>query len=186
MLTADAFGVLPPISKLTPEQAAYHFLSGYTAKVAGTEAGVTEPQATFSACFGEPFMVHEPTVYAEMLSEKIKKHNADVWLINTGWSGGPYGVGKRMNIAYTRAMVHAALDGTLAKVETETDPIFQLAIPAACPDVPSEVLNPRNTWADKDAYDVQAAKLANMFHENFKRFGDTVSDEIADSGPIKQ
>lgn len=186
MLTADAFGVLPPISKLTPEQAAYHFLSGYTAKVAGTEAGVTEPQATFSACFGEPFMVHDPTVYAEMLSEKIKKHNADVWLINTGWSGGPYGIGKRMNIAYTRAMVRSALNGTLARVETKVDPVFQLAIPATCPDVPDEVLNPRNTWEDKDAYDAQAAKLADMFHENFKRFGDTVSDEIANSGPVKQ
>ena len=184
MLTADAFGVLPPISKLTPEQAAYHFLSGYTAKVAGTEKGVTEPQATFSACFGEPFMVHDPTVYADMLSEKIRTHGSDVWLINTGWSGGPPGVGERISIAYTRAMVHAALDGALAQVETKIDPIFNLAVPVHCPEVPDDVLEPRSTWADKEAYDVQAHKLASMFDENFKKFAGKVSYEIAETGPV--
>lgn len=184
MLTADAFGVLPPISKLTPEQAAYHFLAGYTAKVAGTERGVIEPQATFSACFGEPFMVHDPVVYAEMLSEKIKNHGSDVWLVNTGWSGGPYGVGERMKISFTRAMIHAALDGSLAQVETQIDPFFQLAVPVSCPNVPDEVLNSRNTWKDKEAYDAQANKLAQMFQENFKRFGETVPDEIAGTGPV--
>ncbi len=184
MLTADAFGVLPPISKLTPEQAAYHFLSGYTAKVAGTEKGVTEPQATFSACFGEPFMVHDPTVYADMLSEKIRTHGSDVWLINTGWSGGPPGVGERISIAYTRAMVHAALDGALTQVETKIDPIFNLAVPVHCPEVPDEVLEPRSTWADKEAYDVQAHKLASMFDENFKKFAGKVSYEIAETGPV--
>jgi phosphoenolpyruvate carboxykinase (ATP) len=145
MLTADAFGVLPPIARLTPAQAMYHFLSGYTAKVAGTEKGITEPQAVFSACFGAPFMALSPTVYANLLGEKIAKHNVDVWLVNTGWSVGPYGVGQRMKIAYTRAMVRAALDGTLNTVPMETDPVFGLAVPTACPDVPAEILNARST-----------------------------------------
>src|SRR5215212_8847396 len=154
MLTADAFGVLPPVSRLSPEQAMYHFLSGYTAKVAGTEKGLgKEPQATFSTCFGAPFMVHHPGVYAELLRERIAKHNANCWLVNTGWSGGPYGEGQRMKIAYTRAMVRAALDGQLANVPTEPDPIFGVNVPITCPDVPSEVLWARKTWKDPNAYD---------------------------------
>jgi phosphoenolpyruvate carboxykinase (ATP) len=170
MLTADAFGVLPPISKLTPEQAMYHFLSGYTAKVAGTERGVTEPTATFSTCFGAPFMVHHPTVYAKLLGERIAKHEVVCWLVNTGWTGGAYGTGKRMAIAHTRAMVNAALDGSLAKATFEKEPFFGLAIPTALGDVPSHVLNPRNAWADGAAYDAQAKKLAGLFEENFKKF----------------
>jgi phosphoenolpyruvate carboxykinase (ATP) len=183
MLTADAFGVLPPIAKLTPAQAMYHFLSGYTAKVAGTEKGVTEPQATFSTCFGAPFMVLSPAVYANLLGEKIAKHNVNVWLVNTGWSGGPYGVGQRMKIAYTRAMVHAALDGALNDVPTVNDPLFDIAVPTACPNVPPEVLNPRNTWSDKAAYDAQARKLAEMFAENFKAFANDVTAEVRAAGP---
>ena len=183
MLTADAFGVLPPIAKLTSAQAMYHFLSGYTAKVAGTEKGVTEPSATFSACFGAPFMALSPTVYADMLGEKIARHNVNVWLVNTGWSGGPYGVGQRMPIAYTRAMVHAALNGALGHVPTATDPIFGVAVPSSCPDVPTEALNPRSTWADGAAYDQQARKLAAMFGENFKTFADQVSPEVRQAGP---
>lgn len=182
-LTADAFGVLPPIAKLTSEQAMYHFLSGYTAKVAGTERGVTEPQATFSACFGAPFLPLPPGKYAELLGQKIEKHGADVWLVNTGWSGGPYGVGSRMKIAYTRAMVNAALNGQLADVPTETDPIFGLHIPTHCPDVPDAVLNPRNTWADQADYDTQAKKLAAMFDDNFKHFTGQVSEGVKAAGP---
>ena len=170
MLTADAFGVLPPIAKLTPEQAMYHFLSGYTAKVAGTERGVTEPTATFSTCFGAPFMVHHPTVYANLLGKRIASHEASCWLVNTGWTGGPYGVGKRMKIAYTRAMVNAAIDGRLAGASFEPEPFFGLSLPTAVPDVPADVLNPRNAWADTAAYDAQAKKLAALFAENFKRF----------------
>ncbi|MBI3242413.1 MAG: phosphoenolpyruvate carboxykinase (ATP) [Chloroflexi bacterium] len=182
-LTADAFGVLPPVSRLSAEQAMYYFLSGYTAKLAGTERGVTEPQATFSTCFGAPFMVHHPHVYANMLKEKIAQHQSQVWLINTGWSGGPYGVGSRMKISYTRAMVTAILDGRLRDVPTETDPIFGLHIPTACPGVPAEVLVPRNTWADKDAYDAKAKDLAHKFVENFQQFVDKVEAGIAASGP---
>ncbi|RMF02662.1 MAG: phosphoenolpyruvate carboxykinase [Chloroflexi bacterium] len=182
-LTADAFGVLPPISRLSPEQAMYHFISGYTAKVAGTERGVTEPQATFSACFGAPFMARHPGVYADLLGQKIAKHNAKVWLVNTGWSGGPYGVGHRMEIAYTRAMVHAALDGRLNNAEFVTDPIFGVEVPTTCPGVPPEVLIPRNTWTDKEAYDAQAKKLAQMFNENFKEFEDGVSDAVKAAAP---
>jgi len=182
-LTADAFGVIPPVSKLTPEQGMYHFLSGYTAKVAGTERGVTEPQATFSTCFGAPFMTQHPNVYAELLGEKIAKHEVKCWLVNTGWTGGPYGVGHRMKIAYTRAMVNAALDGDLEKVDYVTDPIFGLEIPQSCPNVPDEVLNPKNTWADKSAYDAQAKTLAAMFNENFKQFEDQVSDEVKKTAP---
>ena len=170
MLTADAFGVLPPIAKLTPEQAMYHFLSGYTAKVAGTEKGVTEPTATFSTCFGAPFMVHHPTVYAALLGERIAKHEVTCWLVNTGWTGGPYGVGSRMAIAHTRAMVNAAIEGSLKGASYQKEPFFGLAIPSAVPGVPDEVLNPRNAWADKAAYDVQAKKLAALFFENFKKF----------------
>jgi phosphoenolpyruvate carboxykinase (ATP) len=161
----------------------YHFLSGYTAKVAGTEKGVTEPQATFSACFGAPFLALPPAKYAEMLGEKIDRHGATVWLVNTGWSGGPYGVGKRMKIAYTRAMVNAAIEGKLDDVPTTPDPVFGLGVPQSCPDVPAEVLQPRETWSDKDAYDKQAHQLAQMFIDNFKQFDDTVSQEIRDAGP---
>lgn len=185
MLTADAFGVLPPISKLTPDQAAYHFLSGYTAKVAGTEKGVTEPQATFSTCFGAPFMVHHPSVYAKLLTEKIAKHNVTIWLVNTGWTGGPYGTGSRMSIKYTRAMVHAALDGSLDNVKFHTDPIFGLAIPESVPGVPSEVLQPRNTWKDGAAYDAQAQKLSDLFHKNFEQYAQYVTPEVRNAGPIK-
>jgi phosphoenolpyruvate carboxykinase (ATP) len=182
-LTADAFGVLPPISRLSPEQAMYHFISGYTAKVAGTERGVTEPQATFSACFGAPFMAQHPGVYADLLGEKIAKYGAKVWLVNTGWSGGPFGVGHRMEIAYTRAMVHAALDGRLNKVDFTKDPIFGVEVPVSCPGVPPEVLKPRETWTDKKAYDAQAKKLAQMFVDNFKQFEDGVTAEIKGAAP---
>ena len=178
MLTADAFGVLPPIAKLSPEQAMYHFLSGYTAKVAGTERGITEPTATFSTCFGAPFMVHHPTVYARLLGERIAKHQASCWLVNTGWTGGPYGVGKRMKIRYTRAMVNAAIEGRLAGASFEPEPFFGLAIPTAVPDVPSEVLNPRNAWSDTAAYDAHAKKLAGLFAENFTRFESHASPEL--------
>ncbi|MBV8299564.1 MAG: phosphoenolpyruvate carboxykinase (ATP) [Candidatus Eremiobacteraeota bacterium] len=178
MLTADAFGVLPPIAKLSAEQAMYHFLSGYTAKVAGTERGITEPTATFSACFGAPFMVHHPTVYAKLLGERIAAHAASCWLVNTGWTGGPYGVGKRMKIGYTRAMVNAAIGGRLASARYETEPFFGLAIPTAVPDVPSEVLNPRNAWDDKAAYDAQARRLAGLFANNFKKFEGHASPQL--------
>ncbi|HRI44705.1 MAG TPA: phosphoenolpyruvate carboxykinase (ATP) [Fimbriimonadaceae bacterium] len=169
-LTCDAFGVLPPISRLTPEQAMFHFLNGYTAKVAGTEAGVTEPQTTFSTCFGAPFLPLRPKVYAELLRDKIARHGAKVWLVNTGWTGGPYGVGSRMKLAYTRAMIDAAFSGGLDGVEFVTDPVFGLSVPTTCPNVPSEVLLPRNTWSDKDAYDAKATQLAGMFEENFRKF----------------
>ncbi|CAA9358646.1 MAG: Phosphoenolpyruvate carboxykinase [ATP] [uncultured Gemmatimonadaceae bacterium] len=182
-LTADAFGVLPPIAKLTPEQAMYYFLSGYTAKVAGTERGVTEPQATFSACFGAVFLVWHPTKYAEMLGALLKEHGSQVWLVNTGWTGGAYGVGSRMKLAHTRAMVRAAVGGQLAAVPTATDPIFGLAIPQQVPGVPTEVMNPRGTWKDGAAYDTQATKLAGMFRENIKKFGGQVSDAIQAAGP---
>ena len=182
-LAADAYGVLPPLSRLTPEQAMYHFLSGYTAKLAGTERGVTEPKAAFSACFGAPFLPRHPGVYAEMLGEKLRTHNARVWLVNTGWSGGPYGVGKRMSLGHTRSMIKAALAGDLDHVETQTDPVFGLHVPVSVPGVPSEILTPRNTWADKEAYDVQAAKLAGMFKENFEKFADQVPDGVKAAGP---
>ncbi len=184
MLTADAFGVLPPISKMTPEQAMYHFLSGYTAKLAGTEKGLgDEPVATFSACFGAPFMALHPSVYAEMLGQKIAEHDVDCWLVNTGWTGGPHGVGHRMKIGHTRAMVHAALDGSLSDVPTVADPVFGLHVPESCPGVPSEVLNPRNTWEDKDAYDRAAANLARMFGENFKDYEAYVDDDVKAVNP---
>ena len=182
-LTCDAFGVLPPISRLTPSQAAYHFISGYTAKVAGTEVGVTEPQATFSACFGEPFMPMHPGVYADLLSSKMDEHGSTAWLINTGWSGGPYGVGNRMKIKYTRAMLNAALDGDLDNVEYIVDDRFGFEIPTSCPGVPSEVLIPKQTWEDGQAYDATADKLANMFNENFKRYSDGVSTDVNAAAP---
>ena len=183
MLTADAFGVLPPISRLSPAQAMYHFLSGYTAKVAGTERGITEPQATFSACFGSPFMALNPGVYAELLGKKTAQHNVQVWLVNTGWSGGPYGIGQRMKLGYTRAMISAALNGPLAQVPMSNDPFFGVRIPQICPDIPPEVLQPRKTWKDPQAYDVQARKLAGMFTENFKQFANDVSSDIRAAGP---
>ena len=178
MLTCDAFGVLPPISQLTPDQAMYHFLSGYTAKVAGTERGLKEPQATFSTCFGAPFMPRHPTVYAKLLGEKMAKHGAKCWLVNTGWSGGGFGVGERMEIKHTRAMVNAALDGRLAGASFTADVNFGVLVPDACPDVPDEVLNPRNTWTDKDAYDAQAKDLRRLFEENFQQFESAVDDKV--------
>ena len=183
-LTCDAFGVLPPISRLTSAQAAYHFISGYTAKVAGTEIGVTEPQATFSACFGEPFMPMHPGVYADLLSSKMAEHGSTAWLINTGWSGGSYGVGSRMKIKYTRAMLNAAMDGELDNVEYVTDERFGFEIPKSCPGVPSEVLIPKQTWSDGDAYDATADKLAAMFNENFERYSEGVSAEVNAAAPV--
>jgi phosphoenolpyruvate carboxykinase (ATP) len=182
-LTCDAYGVLPPIARLTKEQAMYYFLSGYTAKVAGTERGVTEPQATFSACFGAVFLVWHPTKYAEMLGELLDTHKSRVWLLNTGWSGGAAGTGSRMKISWSRAMVRAALAGALDAVPTTVDPIFGLAVPQSIPDVPAAVLSPRSTWTDGAAYDAQAKKLVGMFHDNFKKFGTAVSDAIRNAGP---
>ena len=183
LLTADAFGVLPPIARLTPEQAMYYFLSGYTAKVAGTERGVTEPQATFSACFGAVFLVWHPTKYADMLGRLLEEHGSRVWLVNTGWTGGPYGVGSRMRLAHTRAMVRAALTGELDAVPTVSDPVFGLAVPESAPGVPREVMNPRATWSDPAAYDAQAAKLAAMFTRNFAQFADHVHPKVRAAGP---
>jgi len=183
-LTADAFGILPPISRLTPEQAMYHFISGYTAKVAGTERGVTEPQATFSACFGAPFMPLHPTVYAELLAEKIRTHNSNVWLVNTGWTGGPYGTGHRMKLAYTRKMLSEALAGNLDRIEYSEDPFFGLSMPSNVTGIPSDILNPRNTWRDKEAYDKKANELAKMFTENFNQFKKQAAKEILEAGPV--
>lgn len=183
-LTADAFGVLPPISKLTKEQAMYHFLSGYTSKLAGTERGITKPEATFSTCFGAPFLPRTPETYASMLGEKIEMDNVDVFLVNTGWTGGSYGTGSRMKLRYTRAMVEAALQGELSNADTEIDPVFGLAMPVRCPGVPDELLNPRHAWEDKDSYDITAKHLASQFIENFKRF-DSVKEAIRLAGPIK-
>jgi phosphoenolpyruvate carboxykinase (ATP) len=183
MLTADAFGVVPPIARLSPEAAMYHFLSGYTAKVAGTEKGVTEPKATFSTCFASPFIPLSPGVYAKMLGERIARHDARVWLVNTGWTGGPYGSGSRMKIEHTRAMIRAALSGALDKVAYARDPVFNLELPASCPDVPAAVLQPRTTWPKADDYDRQAEKLARMFAENFKTFEAGVDRAVRDAGP---
>lgn len=183
-LTADALGVLPPVSRLTKEGAMYHFMSGYTSKLAGTERGIKEPKAVFSECFGAPFMPRHASIYAKMLGEKIKQHNTRVYLINTGWSGGPYGVGKRIKIKYSRAMVTAALSGSLDIVHYRHDDLFNLDIPTECPDVPSEILDPKNTWIDKDSYDLNAKKLAQMFVENFTKFED-VSEDIVKAGPKK-
>ncbi|HEY9401062.1 MAG TPA: phosphoenolpyruvate carboxykinase [Pyrinomonadaceae bacterium] len=183
MLTADAFGVLPPVARLTPEQAMYHFLSGYTAKIAGTERGVTEPEATFSTCFGAPFMVLHPGTYADLLGQKLTRHKANCWLVNTGWSGGPYGEGQRMKIKYTRAMIRAILSGALSEVETRPDPIFGVGVPVSCPDVPAEVLVPRNTWKDPEAYDRKARELAERFNKNFTKYADGVSPEVRAVAP---
>jgi len=182
-LTADAFGVMPPLARLTPEQAMYHFLSGYTAKVAGTERGVTEPSATFSSCFGAPFLPLHPGVYAKMLGEKLAQHGTRVWLVNTGWTGGPHGVGSRMKLAHTRRMVAAALAGELDQATFRTDPVFGFAVPTEVPGVPAEVLTPRATWPDGAAYDAQAAKLAGMFRENFAEFASQVPAEVVAAGP---
>ncbi|MBT8255392.1 MAG: phosphoenolpyruvate carboxykinase (ATP), partial [Bacteroidia bacterium] len=183
-LTADAFGVLPPISKLTPGQAAYHFISGYTAKVAGTEEGIDEPLPSFSACFGAPFMPLHPTKYAEMLSAKMQEAGVNVWLVNTGWTGGPYGIGRRMKLKYTRAMISAALENKLEHVQYDLHPIFGLSMPHECPNVPSEVLNPRVTWADKEAYDRKAQELANSFTKNFEQFASYANEEILAGAPV--
>lgn len=183
-LTADAFGVLPPISKLTKEQAMYHFLSGFTSKLAGTERGITSPQPVFSTCFGSPFLPLPASVYAEMLGQKIDEHGVNVYLVNTGWTGGEYGVGTRMKLSYTRAMVRAAIDGKLDNVETEQGSVFGVAIPKEVPGVPSDVLNPRNAWADKDAYDKKAKELADSFRENFKKFAGVSEEIISKGGPI--
>ncbi|MDQ3190207.1 MAG: phosphoenolpyruvate carboxykinase (ATP) [Bacteroidota bacterium] len=182
-LTADAFGVIPPISKLTPGQAMYHFISGYTAKVAGTEVGITEPQTTFSACFGKAFLPLHPTKYADLLGKKMKESNVNVWLINTGWSGGPYGVGERIKLKYTRAMITAALNGELDNVEYAQTPFFKLAIPKTCPNVPDEILNARDTWKDKAAFDAKAAHLAGAFAKNFQQYADNASEEILAAAP---
>ena len=184
MLTADAFGVLPPVSRLTPEQAMYHFLSGYTAKVAGTEKGVSEPEATFSTCFGAPFMILHPSVYADLLGERIAEHKVNCWLVNTGWTGGPYGAGERVRIGHTRSMIRAILSGALAQVETHPDPVFGVHVPASCPDVPTEVLVPRNTWRDPAAYDLKARDLARLFNENFKKYADGVSEKVRSVAPV--
>ena len=182
-LTADAFGVLPPVSRLTPTQASYHFISGYTAKVAGTEMGVVEPQATFSACFGAAFMMWHPNKYAELLAEKIEKHGAKAWLVNTGWTGGAYGVGSRIKLKYTRAIINAIHQGDFDQVETTQEPRFGLEVPLHCPGVPDDVLQPRNTWADKSAYDREIEKLVGLFQKNFSAFESKVNQEICDAGP---
>ena len=182
-LTCDAFGVLPPVSALSPAHAMYHFISGYTAKVAGTEMGVTEPQATFSPCFGGPFLVWHPSKYAELLAEKMRKHNARVWLVNTGWGGGGPGVGKRISLKNTRAIIDAIHDGSLANAKTQKDPVFGFDVVAECPNVPSEILVPRNTWADKAAYDATAKKLAGLFNKNFETYAAGASAEVKAAAP---
>lgn len=182
-LTCDAFGVLPPVARLSPEQAMYHFISGYTARVAGTEKGITEPSPTFSACYGGPFMPLHPQRYAQLLGERLERHGTQVWLINTGWTGGPAGEGQRIAIPYTRAMVNAVLDGRLDETATWMHPVFGVRVPEACPGVPTELLNPRDTWHDPQAYDTQAKKLAALFRENFERFADGVSEPIRNAAP---
>jgi phosphoenolpyruvate carboxykinase (ATP) len=181
-LTADAFGILPPIARLTREQALFYFLSGFTAKLAGTEIGVNEPQPTFSACFGAPFLPQPPAVYADMLGERLEEHGAIVWLVNTGWTGGPFGEGERMPIAATRSLLAAALEGSLADVEYRTDPVFGFEVPLEVPGVDANLLNPRSTWSDPEAYDRKAAELAAMFRDNFASLGD-VDPAIAAAGP---
>lgn len=183
MLTCDAFGVLPPIAKLSPAAATYHFVNGYTAKVAGTEQGIREPEAVFSACFGAPFMAQFPGVYAAILERKIREYHVQCWLVNTGWSGGPYGVGNRMKIAWTRKLIHAVLNGELANAEFINDPVFNLSVPKEMPGLPSEILEPRLTWPDKAAYDAQAKKLAQLFHENFKPYSAILSNDVREAGP---
>ena len=183
-LAADAFGVMPPLARLNPDQAMYHFLSGYTAKVAGTERGVTEPSATFSACFGAPFLPLHPGVYAKMLGERIERHGARVWLVNTGWTGGPYGTGSRMKLSLTRAMLRAALSGKLDQTRFTRDPVFGFEVPAEVPEVPAHLLSPRSTWADPAAYDAQARKLAAMFRENFEQYRSEVPQTVSQAGPV--
>lgn len=184
-LTCDAFGVLPPISQLTKSQTMYHFISGYTAKIAGTEAGITEPQSTFSACFGKPFLALHPMKYAEMLGKKLEESKAKVWLINTGWTGGAYGTGERISLKYTRAMISAVLDGELNKVVYANHEIFGVKIPTSCPNVPQEILNPKNTWSDKNAYDEKAFDLANQFAANMENYCDESAIDILSGGPVK-
>jgi phosphoenolpyruvate carboxykinase (ATP) len=183
MLTCDAFGVLPPLARLTPAQAMYHFISGYTAKVAGTETGITEPQLTFSTCFGAPFMSLDPSVYSDLLGRKIQEHDVRCWLINTGWSGGPYGIGKRMDIHHTRAMLRAALNGDLDDAPTTEDPVFGIQVPQCCPGVPDEVLQPISTWLDPEAYRAKAQELAHAFHENFRQFENQAPEAVKAAGP---
>ncbi len=183
LLTCDAFGVLPPVAKLTPEQAMYHFISGYTAKIAGTEIGITEPKATFSACFGAAFLVWHPTVYAELLAEKMRLHKTHAWIVNTGWTGGPYGTGTRMNLLHTRAIIDAIHDNSLDKVECVKDPIFGFEVPVSCPHVPEATLHPRLTWPDKEKFDATAKKLASLFQANFKEYQDQASVAIREAGP---
>lgn len=183
LLTCDAFGVLPPVSRLSPEQAMYHFISGYTAKVAGTEVGVTEPEATFSACFGAAFMVWHPTKYAELLAELMRRHGSHAWLVNTGWSGGAFGTGARIDLKFTRAVIDAIHDGSLVHAPTMVDPIFGLEVPIACAGVPDEILVPKNTWSDSAAYDETAKKLAQLFHDNFAKYYDAASEAIRSAGP---
>lgn len=183
MLTADAFGVLPPIARLTANEAMYHFISGYTAKVAGTEVGVTEPRATFSACFGAPFMVRHPSVYAQMLARKLDRHKVNCWLVNTGWTGGPYGVGSRMQIAHTRALIDAVFSGALDRAPMAADPVFRFMVPQEAPGVPKEIMNPRETWSDPAAFDAQAQKLAGLFHENFRQFKEQSPAGVAEAAP---
>jgi phosphoenolpyruvate carboxykinase (ATP) len=187
MLTCDASGVLPPIARLSPDQAMYHFISGYTSKVSGTEIDLgVEPEITFSACFGAPFMVHHPYFYAKLLKEKIIKNNVDCWLVNTGWTGGPFGVGKRMSIHHTRALLNSALTGKLKDVEYRTDEVFGFQVPASCEGVPSEVLDPANTWGNKKAYDSRYRQLASQFIENFKKYMEGVPKDILKAGPIRK
>jgi phosphoenolpyruvate carboxykinase (ATP) len=183
-LTCDAFGVLPPVSRLTPAQAMYHFISGYTAKVAGTEVGVKEPTATFSACFGGPFLVWHPSKYAELLAEKLKKHGTRVWLVNTGWSGGGFGVGKRIQLAHTRAIVDAIHGGQLVDAKVQRDPVFGFDVVRECPGVPPEILIPRNAWADAKAYDVAAKRLAELFRGNFRNYEAGASADVRAAGPV--
>jgi phosphoenolpyruvate carboxykinase (ATP) len=182
-LTCDAFGVLPPIAKLTPEMASYHFLSGFTAKVAGTEVGVKEPRPTFSTCFGAPFMPLHPTRYATMLTDRLAEHGTDCWLINTGWTGGPYGTGHRMSIQVTRALLAAALEGRLAKVKFKPHPVFRVLVPQSCEGIDATILDPRATWTDKEAYDATAQRLAHMFAENFAQYEEHASPQVIDAGP---
>ncbi len=183
-LTCDAFGILPPLSKLTPEQAMFYFISGYTAKVAGTEEGVVEPSATFSACFGAPFMPLHPNEYAQLLGEKIKDHNVNVWLVNTGWTGGPFGIGNRISLKHTRALINAVLEGKMNDISFSNFSVFNLSIPSMCPDVPGDILHPRNSWVDKEEYNQKRIELANMFNKNFEQFADKVSDNISEAAPM--
>ncbi len=182
-LTCDAFGVLPPVSRLTEAQAMYHFISGYTAKVAGTEVGVTDPETTFSSCFGAPFLVWHPAKYAEMLAQKIEEHGTDVWFVNTGWSGGAYGVGARINLPHTRAIIDAIHNGELKSAPTELDPVFGLQMITKVSHVPSEILKPRDTWADKEAYDATARRLAGLFRDNFEKYADHCEPDVCEAGP---